>query len=69
LTGTSFAQTATSMAVASMVDVMKQFDSNGNLLGAQSTLTASIGNPPKLASALDPANNGFLAAANNKLAG
>jgi hypothetical protein len=57
----------TSIAVASMVDVMKQFDSNGNLLGPQAAMTASLGRTPSLTGAQESLPNGFLATAGNKL--
>jgi hypothetical protein len=49
-----------SLAVANMADVMKQFDSNGNLVGAPSTLLAST-KSLNLPGAQDAATKGFLA--------
>ena len=49
-----------SLAVANMADVMKQFDSNGNMVGAPSTLLAST-KSLNLPGAQDTATKGFLA--------
>jgi hypothetical protein len=53
--------TAFSLAVVSMVDVMKQFDSNGNMLGSQGISAASLGKSLNLLGIQDPVTHGFLA--------
>ena len=55
------ANSAVSLAVVSMVDVMKQFDSNGGLIGNQATTTATLGKSLNQSGILDPANNTILA--------
>jgi len=56
------ASTAASLTVGSMVDVMKQFDANGNLVAKPDAAAASLGKTLTLPGIQDPANNGFLAA-------
>jgi hypothetical protein len=52
---------AASLAVVSMVDVMKQFDSNGNQLTSQVSTTASVGKTLNMSGTSDPAANALLA--------
>jgi len=58
-TGVATAATSASLAVMSMVDVMKQFDANGGLIGS-STTTASLGKSLNLPGVQDPVNTVFL---------
>ena len=53
--------TATALTVGSMVDVMKQFDANGNLLAKPGTAVASGSTTLNLPGVQDPASAGFLA--------
>jgi hypothetical protein len=55
------AQSAAALTVASMVDVMKGFDSNGNSLFATHSGAAALGKAITLPALQDPARNGVLA--------
>jgi hypothetical protein len=59
--GTASMSSVTSLAVVSMVDVMKQFDANGNLLGSQDATVASAGTSLNVPGIQDPAKSGYLA--------
>jgi hypothetical protein len=52
---------STALAVASMATVMKQFDSNGNLVGNAAPTTAAFSTALKLPGIQDPLASGFLA--------
>jgi hypothetical protein len=49
-----------SLAVLNMVDVMKQFDTNGNQVGSQAVTTASTAKSLKLPGVQEPGSNGVL---------
>jgi hypothetical protein len=55
------ASSAATLTVASMVDVMKRFDSNGQALFASGTGAAALGKSITLPGLQDPAKNGMLA--------
>ena len=55
------AQSAAVLAVNSMVDVMKGFDSNGNALFSANSGSAALGKNITLPNLQDPAKNGILA--------
>ncbi|MDR7377138.1 ABC-type transporter Mla MlaB component, partial [Rhodoferax ferrireducens] len=57
---------AATLAVGSMVDVMKQFDANGNMVGGQSGTIASVAKSLNLPGIQDPADKGFLAGTGGK---
>jgi hypothetical protein len=59
--GGNLGSSAASLAVVSMVDVMKQFDSNGNQLTSQVSTTASVGKTLNMPGTGDPAANALLA--------
>jgi hypothetical protein len=58
--GAATANTGASLAVVSMVDVMKQFDANGSLIGSQATTAAALGKSLNLPGIADPASSGLL---------
>jgi hypothetical protein len=55
------APSAAALTVASMVDVMKRFDNNGNALFATNSGAAAVGKSITLPGLQDPAKNGMLA--------
>ena len=59
--GVGSTNTTVSLTVGSMVDVMKQFDSNGNMVASQGNAVVALGKSLTLPGIQDPANNGFLA--------
>jgi hypothetical protein len=58
--GVAAAASPASLTVASMADVMKQFDSNGNLLGAQGTSASTLTKTLNLPGLQDPNGGGIL---------
>jgi hypothetical protein len=60
---------ANSLAVVSMVDVMKQFDANGNLVAPVAPAAAALGKSLTVPGTQDGVNNAILATPNNKLSG
>jgi hypothetical protein len=67
LASAAVAKTATStLAVGSMVDVMKQFDANGNLVAGQGSTIAATVKPLNVSGIQDAAQKGFLAGTGGK---
>jgi hypothetical protein len=60
------ATTAATLAVVSMVDVMKQFDANGSLIGAPASTVAAPGSTLAQTGLQNPASAGWLAIGSNK---
>jgi len=58
---TAGTNTPASLAVVSMVDVMKQFDTNGNPLASPVTTAATTSNSLAISGLKDPATSGILA--------
>jgi hypothetical protein len=59
--GDAGGNTPVTLAVVGMVDVMKQFDASGNLIGASTTTNATATQALAGASLLNPSTNDFLA--------
>jgi len=57
---------AATLAVGSMVDVMKQFDANGNLIAGQGSTIAATVKPLNVSGIQDAAQKGFLAGTGGK---
>jgi hypothetical protein len=67
LSGDAALTKQTAQNLFSMVDAMKQFDANGNMLGKQAPLAASLTNPSL--GLKDPTQSGLLASPGSKLPG
>jgi hypothetical protein len=68
LSGDAGLNKQTTQTLVSMVDVMKQFDANGNLLSKQPPLAASLTSPSG-GGVLDPTQSALLASPGSKLPG
>lgn len=64
--GTSSGNTAAVLTVASMADVMKQFDANGKPVGSLGTVAATSSKTLNLPGLQDTGSNGFLTAGGSK---
>ncbi len=60
------ANSVVSMGAASMADVMKQFDANGNMLAKPGTTAVSPTKSLNLPGLQDPSNGGFLTTGGSK---